>query len=100
MKDAKANCQQFADSCMCSEGRGDRQNARNGHPSAAAQLTVEMVPLVSARPPPVLLAVAGGRTHTTLTAAMAAAAAAVMTMVARVAVAVARTGKCPTAEAP
>ena len=72
MKDAKANCQQFADSCMCSEGRGDRQNARNGHPSAA-QLTVEMVPLVSARPPSVLLAVAGGRTHTTLTAAVSAA---------------------------
>ena len=51
-----------------------------------------MVPLIGARPPPVPLVVAGGRTDTTLTAAMAAAAAAVMARVARVTVAAARTG--------
>ena len=89
MKDAKANCQQSANSCTCSEGDGEWQNGRKGHP-IAAQLAIEMVPLIGAPPPPVLLVVAGGRTDTTLTAAMAAAAAAVMTMVARVTVAAAR----------
>ena len=91
MKDAKANCQQSADSCTCSEGGGERQNGRKSHPSAA-QLAVELVPLIGARPAPVLLVLAGGRTDTTLTAAMVAAAAAVMARVARVTMAAARTG--------
>ena len=98
MKETKANCQRFADGCMCSEGGGEWQNGRNGHPSAA-QLAVGMVPPIGARPPPVPLVVAGGRTDTTLTAAMAAAAAAVMIMVARVTVAAARGVICGPAEA-
>ena len=86
MKDAKANCQQPADSFTCNEGGGDWQNGRNGHPSAA-QLAVEMVPLVSARPPPALLLVASGRASTTLTVTMALAAAAVVARVTGVTVA-------------
>jgi len=50
-------------------------------------LLLKMVPLVGARPPPVLLMVAGGRTDTTMTAVRTAAAALVMTRVARVTVA-------------
>ena len=64
-------------------------NGRNGH-LVAAQLAVEMVPLVGGQPPPVPLMVASGRTDNTMKAAMTAAAAVVMTRATRVTVAATR----------
>ena len=62
MKDAKAHCQQSADSCTRCEGGGEWQNGRKGHP-VEAQLAFEVLPLVGARPPPALLLLASGRAN-------------------------------------